>query len=207
MDGADYWALRLNRVFLISDCCTVFTGPNSMLFGPLYLHAVLRREEGPSGLSAPCHASSLYEEGAIWESPHSSRRHYFVRPEAGLLHDVINIPSRRHKLLSSDRRACSREKITNYGTVSSRLPGRMAFKRKPWTGWLAQSKSRWSFFLLPSHGFERCTSRTESYDDFAPVGSDARWEKFSKFHDYLLAAFPSVYLPRFKLLVCVLTFA
>ncbi|KAF8734360.1 hypothetical protein AX14_003360 [Amanita brunnescens Koide BX004] len=34
---------------------------------------------------------------------------------------------------------------------------------------------------------------TESYDDFAPVGSDPRWEKFGKIHDYLLAAFPLVH--------------
>ncbi|KAF8337820.1 hypothetical protein F5887DRAFT_983763 [Amanita rubescens] len=34
---------------------------------------------------------------------------------------------------------------------------------------------------------------TESFDDFKPVGSDERWEKFSKFHEYLLAAFPSVH--------------
>ena len=52
-------------------------------------------------------------------------------------------------------------------------------------------------------------SRTESSDDFGPVGSDARWEKFSKFHDYLLAVFPLVCVPGpcSKLRVGVLTYA
>ncbi|KAF8337821.1 hypothetical protein F5887DRAFT_983768 [Amanita rubescens] len=31
---------------------------------------------------------------------------------------------------------------------------------------------------------------TESFDNLGPVGSDERWEKFSKFHEYLSAAFP-----------------
>ncbi|KAK2463679.1 hypothetical protein APHAL10511_004430 [Amanita phalloides] len=34
---------------------------------------------------------------------------------------------------------------------------------------------------------------TESFDDFAPVGSETRWEKFTKFHDYLSTAFPQVH--------------
>ncbi|KIL59863.1 hypothetical protein M378DRAFT_1065315 [Amanita muscaria Koide BX008] len=34
---------------------------------------------------------------------------------------------------------------------------------------------------------------TETYDDFAPVGEDPRWEKFSKFYEYLSSAFPKVH--------------
>ncbi|KAG1881229.1 hypothetical protein F4604DRAFT_1678822 [Suillus subluteus] len=36
-------------------------------------------------------------------------------------------------------------------------------------------------------------TRTESYDQMGPVGTDPRWEKFSAFHDYLLKAFPLVH--------------
>ncbi|KAL4076563.1 hypothetical protein V8B97DRAFT_2102693 [Scleroderma yunnanense] len=34
---------------------------------------------------------------------------------------------------------------------------------------------------------------TESYDDFGPVGTDPRWEKFQAFHDYLFHAFPLIH--------------
>ncbi|PFH51903.1 hypothetical protein AMATHDRAFT_74599 [Amanita thiersii Skay4041] len=34
---------------------------------------------------------------------------------------------------------------------------------------------------------------TESFDNMQPVGSDPRWEKFAKFHGYLLEAFPLVH--------------
>lgn len=38
------------------------------------------------------------------------------------------------------------------------------------------------------------TSRTESYDHMEPVGVDPRWDAFGPFHDYLLEAFPLVYV-------------
>ena len=38
------------------------------------------------------------------------------------------------------------------------------------------------------------TLRTESYDNMDPVGMDPRWEVFGPFHDYLLHAFPRVYV-------------
>ena len=37
--------------------------------------------------------------------------------------------------------------------------------------------------------------RTESYDNMDPVGVDPRWDVFGPFHDYLLQAFPLVYVP------------
>jgi hypothetical protein len=36
--------------------------------------------------------------------------------------------------------------------------------------------------------------RTESYDYMEPVGVDPRWDVFGSFHDYLLQAFPLVYV-------------
>jgi len=36
--------------------------------------------------------------------------------------------------------------------------------------------------------------RTESYDHMEPVGVDPRWDAFGPFHDYLLGAFPLVYV-------------
>jgi hypothetical protein len=36
--------------------------------------------------------------------------------------------------------------------------------------------------------------RTESYDGMGPVGEDPRWEVFGPFHDYLLGAFPLLYV-------------
>ena len=44
--------------------------------------------------------------------------------------------------------------------------------------------------------------RTETYDDFAPVGEDSRWEKFSKFHEYLSFAFPQSYAQKFTFRAC-----
>ncbi|KIM59101.1 hypothetical protein SCLCIDRAFT_1039128 [Scleroderma citrinum Foug A] len=35
---------------------------------------------------------------------------------------------------------------------------------------------------------------TECHDDFGPVGTEPRWEKFRAFHDYLLVAFPLVHV-------------
>ena len=37
---------------------------------------------------------------------------------------------------------------------------------------------------------------TESYDHMEPVGVDPRWDAFGPFHDYLLKAFPLVYVSR-----------
>ena len=37
--------------------------------------------------------------------------------------------------------------------------------------------------------------RTESYDNMGSVGEDPRWQVFGPFHDYLLGAFPLVYVP------------
>ena len=39
-----------------------------------------------------------------------------------------------------------------------------------------------------------CSARTESFDNMAPVGVDPRWEAFGPFHEYLLKAFPQVYV-------------
>ena len=49
-------------------------------------------------------------------------------------------------------------------------------------------------FLFLARNRINCTPRTESYDDMDPVGVDPRWEVFGPFHDYLLHAFPLVYV-------------
>ena len=54
--------------------------------------------------------------------------------------------------------------------------------------------------MLPDFGVEsnsNRTLRTESYDKMDPVGVDPRWDVFGPFHNYLLHAFPLVYVvPR-----------
>ena len=36
--------------------------------------------------------------------------------------------------------------------------------------------------------------RTECFDNMAPVDEDPRWEAFGRFQEYLLEAFPKVYV-------------
>ena len=40
----------------------------------------------------------------------------------------------------------------------------------------------------------RVKQSTESYDKMGPVGVDERWEAFGPFHDYLIQAFPLMYV-------------
>ena len=41
--------------------------------------------------------------------------------------------------------------------------------------------------------------RTETYDGMDPVGVDPRWEAFAPFHDYILSAFPLVYVLSYRI--------
>lgn len=44
------------------------------------------------------------------------------------------------------------------------------------------------------HTDEYLPHRTESFDNAGPIGVDPRWERYQAFSDYLLDAFPTVYV-------------
>lgn len=74
---------------------------------------------------------------------------------------------------------------------------------------MAQRGSRDSVRIVLIPGIELNPNgvfRTESYDQMDPVGVDPRWDAFGPFHDYLLKAFPLVYVllrVRVKLLTTI----
>jgi len=62
--------------------------------------------------------------------------------------------------------------------------------------WLSGAvRIRYVFIILCVETSFNVTFRTESYDHMEPVGVDPRWDVFGPFHDYLLQAFPLVYVP------------
>jgi Gly-Xaa carboxypeptidase len=60
--------------------------------------------------------------------------------------------------------------------------------------WGGQDSVRLVSFILGVEVNLNDTHRTESYDHMQPVGVDPRWDVFGPFHDYLLQAFPLVYV-------------